>query len=310
MRVPAAVALVVGSLSELLAAVPPIAPVANRVPQPFPFSVTAGPNGTVWTLSNNGGTGAGPFTGNCFSGPGVSVDEGETATSGDAYDVAYTLWIDGAIFAVGTADVAGTTVTAGPLTMSGLTVTRQLFFSPTRQVVRVLDSFQNPTAATVGVLIQTPVNFGSDAGTEVHATSSGDLVFTTADRWLVTSDGGPSDPVNTTVLYGPGASALTAAAVTQSVFECSNPDGAGWTFNLSVPAGATRRLLFFGGLEDMLGTGNTVAGAIANAAIFDDAMALHNTTDLTSGLTAAELLEIANWDFSFVPVELQSFEVE
>src|SRR5687767_10314822 len=165
MRLPAAVALVVLSLPELLAAATPVAdaaaaraekarreaarragvprmalPTANRVPQPFPFSVTAGPNGTVWTLSNNGGTGAGPFTGICFSGPGVSVDEGDTATAVDAYDVAYTLWIDAAIFAAGTADVVGTTVTAGPLTMSGLSVTRQLFFSPTRQVVRVLDS--------------------------------------------------------------------------------------------------------------------------------------------------------------------------
>ena len=59
-----------------------------------------------------------------------------------------------------------------------------------------------------------------------------------------------------------------------------------------------------------LGTGNTVAGAIANAAVFDDAMVLHRSTDLTSDLTDPVLLEIANWDFSFVPVELQTFMIE
>lgn len=334
MRLPAALAFAVLCMPELLAAATPgpdaaaradkarrealrradsprvTLPVAGRIPLPFPFSIVAGPNGTVWSLSNNGGTGAGPFSGFCFSGPGVSIDETDTASSNDGYDVAYTLWVDSAIFASAVADVTGTTVTAGPVAMSGLNVTRQLFFSPTRQVVRVLNSFQNPTAGTINVVVQTPVNFGSDALTQVQATSSGDLTFTVADRWLITSDDGPFDPVNTTVLYGAGVPVLPPASVTQSVFECSTTAGAGWTFDLSVPAGETRRLMFFGGLEDMLGTGNTVAGAIANAAIFNDAQALHNTTDLTSGLTDTELKEIANWDFSFVPVELQSFEVE
>jgi hypothetical protein len=329
MRLPAAVALVVLCLPKVLAATPvPDAPARaekarrealRRLGVPrltpgtrgivgFPFSVNVGPNGTVWDLSNNGGTGAGPFSGFCFSGPGVSADEAGTKTASDAYDVAYTLWVNGSIFAAATADVTGTTFTVGPVPMSGLNVTRQLFFSPTRQVMRVLDTFQNPTGGTITPVIEMPVNFGSDAGTQVEATSSGDLIFTTADRWLITSDGGPADPVNTTVIWGPGAP-LTPASVTQAVFECSSPDGAGWTFNLPVPAGATRRLLYFAGLEDMLGTGNTVVGAIANAAIFNDAMALHNTTDLTSGLTNAELLQIVNWDFSFVPVELQSFTV-
>ena len=275
----------------------------------FPFSVNVGPNGTVWDLSNNGGTGAGPFSGSCFAGPGVSADEAGTNTASDAFDVAYTLWVNGTIFTIGFVDVTGTTFTTAPVPMSGLNVTRQLYFSPTRQVMRVLDTFHNPTGGILTPVIEVPVNFGSDAGTQIDATSSGDLVFTAADRWLITSDGGPSDPVNTTVLWGAGAP-VTPASVTQTVFECAEPDGAGWTFSLPVPAGATRRLLYFAGLEDMLGTGNTVAGAIANAAIFNDTMALHNTTDLTSGLTNAELLEIANWDFTFVPVELQTFEVE
>lgn len=309
MRLLTAVALAVLCLPDLLSAATR-RPDAVRTPLPFPFDVVAGPNATTWSLGNNAGTGGGPFAGTCFNGPGVAALEAGTATTEDAYDTGYSLWVDGTIFAIGTADLTGTTVTAGPVSMSGLEVTRQLYFSPSRQVMRVLDSFQNATGAPIDVVVAVPVNFGSDAHTVIEATSSGDLVFTVADRWLITSDGQSADPVNTTVLYGPGAPALTPASVTETVFECSEPNGAGWTFNLSVPAGATRRLMAYAGLEDMLGTGNTVAGAIKNAAIFDDAMALHNTTDLTSGLTETELKEIVNWDFSFVPVELQSFRVE
>ena len=285
-------------------------PVAGRVPTPFPFAVTAGPNGTIWFLDNSMGTSGGPFGGSCNGSPGVGATDAGTSATGDAYDNGYGLYVDGTLFATGTADLTGTTVTAGPQVMSGLDVTRQLFFSTTRQVMRVLDSFQNPTAGTINVVVEMPVNFGSDGATVVGATSSGDLIFTTADRWVITSDGGPFDPVNTTVLFGPGAPAITAASVTQTVFSCAATNGVGWTFNLSVPAGATRRLLFFAGLEDMLGAGNTVAGAMTNAAIFDSAVTLHTTTDLTSGLSNAELLQVANWDFSFVPVELQSFEVK
>jgi hypothetical protein len=287
-------------------------PVAGLVPTPFPFTVTAGPNGTFWDLDDTMGTNGGPFGGTCTGSPGMGAVDAGTSGSGDAYDNGYSLYVEGLLFASSTADLTGNTVTAGPIVQpSGLLVTRQLFFSPTRQVMRVLDSFQNNGAGAIAVLAQVPVNFGSDGGTVVGATSSGDLIFTVADRWLITSDGPtPSDPVNTTVLFGPGTPALTPTSVTQTVFDCAATNGAGWTFNLLVPGNTTRRLMYYAGLENMLGTGNTVAGAIANAAIFNNAMTLHNTTDLTSGLTNAELLQIANWDFSFVPVELQSFEVE
>jgi hypothetical protein len=287
-------------------------PVAGRVPTPFPFTVTVGPNGTFWMLDNTQGSSGGPFGGFCNGTPGVGVIDAGTIATGDAYDNGYSIYVEGLIFAAGSADLTGNTVTVGPVVQpSGLSVTRQLFFSPTRQVMRIVDTFQNPTGAGIAVLAQVPVNFGSDGGTFLEATSSGDQNFTIADRWLITSDGPtPSDPVNTGVLFGPGTPAVTPTSVTQTVYDCATPDGSGWTFNFLVPGGATRRLMFYAGLEDMLGTGNTAAGALANAAIFNDAMAMHNTTDLTSGLTNAELLQIVNWDFTFVPVELQSFGVE
>ena len=311
------IAFVVSLPTLLLGATPDVPrialPVAGRTVTPFPFSVTAGPNGTEWFLVNDAGSG-GAFAGTCDGTPAVGITEAQTNSSGDAYDNGYILWAQGSRFSIGTADLTGSTVTAGPVTLSGLSVTRQLYFSLTRQVMRDLTSFFNPTGATINVLVDVPINFGSDGGTVIGATSSGDLNFTIADRWVITSDGAvPSDPVNTTVFAGPngpGGPFIFVQAVTQTVFDCAATNGVGWSYNVSVPPGITRRLLFFAGLENMLGTGNTVPGAIANAAIFNDTMALHGTTDLTSGLSNAELLEVRNWDFSFLPVELQSFEVQ
>ena len=282
----------------------------GEAPITLPTTVTAGPDGTSWFVDDTNGS-SGPFSGTCDGTPALGIVDAGSSDSGDAYDNAYPLWVNGTIFTVGTTvDLTGTTMTAGPLAMSGLNVTRELFFSPTRQVMRVLDSFQNPGGGPINVTVEIPINFGSDGGTIVQATSSGDTTFTVADRWLITSDSGPSDPVNTTVLYGPGTPALTPASVTVTVFDCAATNGAGWTFNLSVPAGATRRLLYFAGLEDMVTGTNTVAGAQANVVVFNDVLVLNSTTDLLSGLTVPQLLEIANWDMTPVPVELQSFEVE
>ena len=46
--------------------------------------------------------------------------------------------------------------------------------------------------------------------------SSGDTLFTTADRWVVTDDDAPvgGDPAVTHVLFGPGAVAVTPAPMT------------------------------------------------------------------------------------------------
>jgi hypothetical protein len=280
-------------------------------PITLPTLVTTGPDGTNWFIDDTSGS-PGAFAGFCDGSPGLGIIDAGSSDSGDAYDNGYPLWVNGAIFTVGTTvDLTGTTLTAGPLGMSGLNVTRELFFSPTRQVMRVLDSFQNPGGGPINVTVEIPVNFGSDGSTVVQDTSSGDTTFTVADRWLITSDTfGPSDPVNTTVLYGPGTPALTPASVTETVFDCAAPNGAGWTFNLSVPAGATRRLLYFAGLEDMVTGANTVAGAQANVVVFNDVLVLNSTTDLLSGLTLPLLLEVVNWDMSPLPVELQSFEVK
>lgn len=275
---------------------------ASAAPVLLPQDIAIGPGATLWSIAHTGGTSTGaPFTGQCVGLPGFTIEDARAASNSsfDAYDNAWSPFIDGAIFSPGdTVDLTGTVLTAGPVNMSGLNVSYQLRFSSTAQLARLKVYFANPTAADIAASVQVPINFGSDLFTVVNATSSGDLAVTTGDRWVVTSDGGPNDPVNTTVLYGPGAPAVTPSSVTQAVFDCSDTNGIGATFDISVPAFSGRSLMFFAGLGSILGTGNTIAGAILNAARFNSNATLTSLDPtLFNDLTSDQIQAILNWDF-------------
>ncbi len=226
--------------------------------------------GPLWHLTNTLGTSTGdPFTGTCGQQPGFGITDASTNGNGDAFDDGYMVFIDGNVFvAPNTIDRTGNTLTAGAVSMSGLDVTVQYHFFSDRQLARILVTFQNPTGGDIAVNVQVPVNFGSDNNTTILATSSGDLVLDGLDRWVVTSDGDPvnGDAVNTTVFAGPNGT--LPSAITQTVFSCSGFNGVGVTFNVGVPAGGQRSLMFFAGLGDIEGNTNTATGpggAVPNA---------------------------------------------
>ena len=265
---------------------------ASAAPVSLPQFV-AGPAGATWSVQNTGGTSGGAFGGSCSGSPGLGVVDASAFSAGDAFDWAYQVVVDGNFFvAPGTVDLTGSTLTAGPVALSGLDVTYSFHASTVVYGARVLARFHNPSGSTINATVQVPVNFGSDGGTTVRATSSGDLVVTLADRWVVTSDSGPYDPVNTTALWGTNAS-LTPSAITQTVFNCAGTEGLGVTFNLSVPAGQTRALMFFAGLGNVTSNANTIAGAIASAPLFDSLASV--PADLIADLTPADIAQVVNW---------------
>ena len=272
--------------------------VAVGAPASLPLSVMPGVGATNWVVSNTGGTSSGSaFSGICDRTSGFTI---ETATSADgssgAYDFAHSMWVNGAIFdAPASVDLTGNTVTAGPVPMWGLDVSMEYAFSDVVQGGRIRARFTNPTFFPIDITVEMPMNSGASPFT-IQATSSGDTVFTTADRWVVTSEGDPpNDPVNTTVLWGQRA-AVTPSFVTETVFGCGGVDGIGVTFDITIPANSTRQLLFFAGLGDMVGLNNTVTGAITNAAMFD--INADIDPSLLAGIPTAELREIMNWQLS------------
>src|ERR1051326_4337717 len=204
----------------------------------------------------------------------------------DAYDDFWAVTVNanayGPTAATMTPGDFGTTVVGDVMSLSGLDVTQRYTALADSPMLRVLLSLANPTGAPISASVVVSGNLGSDTDTTIEASSSGDTTFTEADRWLITSDGATaSDPVNTFVFFGPGASVLptTASIVTDEISV---------TFAVTVPAGATQNLLFFSRLAQ------TASDAAASATAFD-AVASAEAAGFLAGLSAADRTATVNW---------------
>jgi hypothetical protein len=190
----------------------------------------------------------------------------------------------------------GTTVTGSVQVLAGLNVSGQMYFSPTKAVVRTMLILQNPSGAPVSVVVGNYNNLGSDATTTIIGTSSGDATFDATDNWFVSCQESVSpgtcdsslDPVITFALQDAAPTSVRATNLAP-VFANGN-DNPNFDYNVTVPAGATRRVIIFGQLSD------TPAHAQADAALFNSAASL-NGTDYLHGLTAQQLSEVVNWKF-------------
>jgi Tol biopolymer transport system component len=253
-----------------------------------------GPGGSSWFINNLGGTDNGlPTGGFCASTPGLTVFDASLGNQGDAFDNGLTLWVNDTVFvAPPIVDLAGQTYTAGPVAMAGLNVTMQYYAASQSGTLRTVARFDNPSGSPIPVIVKWLTNVGSDGATQVVGSSSGDAAFTAADRWVVTRDGGPFDPVNTHVLFGPGNPPVTPLSVSQVVFNCADTQGIFAQYSLQVPAGGTQALLFF----NQLNPGQDQA--LAGAAAFDSS---NLDGDLLAGLGLAERAQVQNWQLATAP---------
>ncbi|MFL5331529.1 MAG: hypothetical protein ACJ8C4_21780 [Gemmataceae bacterium] len=256
----------------------------------LPGNVTAA--GVSWNVANN--TNPGNTAGVATGGFGI-VDAKFTALNGksDAYDGAFCMGVNGTQFADpdGTVDLTGTTVTSDVVTLSGLDVTVEYFFDSNSATIRALYTYSNPSGADISATVVWGNNLGSDSGTVLDQTSSGDATLDATDRWLVTSDGATNnDPINTWVRYGPGT-----VLQPSSTLQTPAPNNGLYTeqFDITVPAGQTRRLMFFGQLHN----DDDPTNAVSDAAVFDENATIANA-GLLSGLSSGTLAEVLNWDFS------------
>jgi hypothetical protein len=265
---------------------------ASAAPVSLPQDITTA-LGSTWNLTNTGDTDGGAFSGSCVGNPGLTIQDAQSANGdSDMYDNAFGIWVDNVAFvAPATVDLTGTTLTAGPVALSGLDTTVQYHFSDVVEAVRSLVTFTNPSAGPITVTVEVANNFGSDSSTTVVGTSSGDTAYTLADSWVTTWD--TSSEINTTAFATPGATVMPDS-YTQTVFSCAGPEGMGATFTLTVPAGATQSLVFFGGIAEIDGTGDTdTANAMANAMMFESLSTIDSS--LTSDLSPAQVAQIVNY---------------
>lgn len=276
-----------------------LAPVARA--QLDSLQNSLGGNGASWNFGNTNGVRR----------PGLLVPEGEADRSvsgfglddastgglGQALDTSATLWINNEQFSDDNFTSGNGIVTAGPVALQGVSITVQHSAVVSGPILRSLVSIANPSGSPV-TLSSLEWIFSEVGGDEnaTRATSSGDTNFTTEDRWTVSSDSdgtfAPGVPAVLYVLYGPGSPANTTASVATRVYQVgvasNNQRGMNAKFGpLTIPAGATRRLLFFTGLY------LSNAEAAAGAAQFGQL-----STCPFVGIPANQLAEIVNWSLA------------
>jgi hypothetical protein len=263
---------------------------------PSPLTLPAAPtfSGIQWHIANN--TDGIPLAG---TGLGIT-DATQTAGAGghsDAYDGAFVLSVNGVVFKNPDAivDLTGSTVTSDPVVLSGLTTTVEYFFSTSSPTIRALYSFKNPSSSPITASLRWNSDLGSDASTIIETTTNGNNTLEASDRWLITSDAAPfNDPVLTWVRSGPGTiQAVPNTERTPSVLNGGALDKYVERFDVTVPAGHTRRLMFFSQLH------STVAEAQSAVSVFDSNASL-TAAGLLAGLSNDQLAEIVNWDFPVV----------
>jgi hypothetical protein len=254
-----------------------------------------GGGGARWFFSNTNGVSGGVEAGLVDRNlPGFAISDAEGGGNPNpGIDSSGTLWINDLQFAVDTWQITNGVLTTSEVVTAGVNVSVQhlaLTDSPTLRSMIVL---RNAGGSTVTVnRIDWVFNEVGGVDNQVRATSSGDLTFSNVDRWLVASDSDGTEsygvPVIGYVLQGNGA-AETVTQTSRTVYRVFGPSsatvGMRATFeSISIPAGATRRLLFFTQLTSTNAEGQSAAiGLETNlgCALFD--------------LSAAARAEVVNW---------------
>lgn len=255
-------------------------------------------SGAVWNFGNSNGVRRPGFIASegeaDRSVPGFGLDDADLGTLGQALNTSATLWINSLQFASNDFSTSNGVITAGPVITQGVSVTVQHAVVVNGPLLRSLISFSN-TSGTPVTLNSIEWIFSEVGGDEnaTRATSSGDANFTVEDRWLVSSDTDgafpPSVPVVLYVLYGPGTPAKTLASQAVRVYQVGTPSNNQRGMNaifgpLTIPAGATQRLLFFTGLY------------ASNAAAVSAAAEFNQTTSCPFvGIPTNQRSEIVNW---------------
>lgn len=170
--------------------------------------------------------------------------------------------------------------------IGGLAVERRVFVPTNDEFARWTNTFTNTTGAAITFNMITGNNLGSDSGTTIVTSSSGDAAVTTADQWVTTfqnfSGNESSDPRLGHVFGQAGALEQIAG-----VSFANGDDNPFWHYNLTLQPGQTQSIVNFA-------TGQpTRADAAAKAA---QLTSLAGTA--ASCMSAQELAQTVNYTVS------------
>ena len=213
----------------------------------------------------------------------------------DAFDGAAGIAVNRLPFNPPTGQVDLTTTSAGtfiktitPQNFSGVDASLHYFMSTSSRTLRSVGVFTNNTGTAQTIAVAFGGNLGSDSGTQILATSSGDQVLQVAlDRFVISNDSDvtESDPTLTWTFFGPGGK----TADTGQYADGNGLIGEEWTLTLA--PGQTQELMWFTQFNDDLAEAQSLLSLVANVGALEAA-------GLLSGLSAEDLAAIQNWSFS------------
>jgi hypothetical protein len=191
------------------------------------------------------------------------------------------------------------------VSIGGLDVQRKIFLPATGMPgARILNLITNPGSAPVTTSIQVgdvqsadnDGDLGSDDSTAVRATSSGDLFFSPADFWGVTSDDATtnSDLALAHVIDGPGG-ADRVDLVTLTGTDSDPADNLTYRWeNVTIPPGQTVAYMSFEVQQGVAGASAPTENA--NAAALADAYQNADPSEIYAGMSQAEISALRNWN--------------
>ena len=274
---------------------------------PVPLDQAVGLDGHTWTITNEGGfDDATPPE--CEGQPALAVEDATTPGNSDAFDEAYLLTVGGTVLADGDGTVdrrtegADEVLTADPVALAGLEVTVQYRVFDGGDVLRQLVTLTNPGGAPVATPVAVHHNWGSDDDTEVHASESGDRVLDAGDRWVITTESDPATP-GERALGRPDqhlGALRTRDRADLAVVGGAPPrrttvpgqEGLTATFDVTVPAGSTRHLVFFGRISDPDEVTDNDEAVTNLSRVYGP---MSTTSPLWAGIDAAQQAAVLNW---------------
>ncbi|NQD80549.1 hypothetical protein HP436_10205, partial [Pseudomonas sp. CrR14] len=214
-----------------------------------------------WDIGNNG-----------------SISDG----SSDAYDGGQNLTVNGQGMpgvSFGKLRLNGREVTLPAQNVNGgLRVSRKIYVPADKSYARFLELIENPTDSVMIVPVSISGNLGSDSGTRIINTSSGDMVFDASDYYVLSDDNTDNggDPAMGH-LFGDGNSSAKPTSATMS------GDNYAFTWNLTLQPHSRQVLMHY---------------AVQNYARAETQRILDELSSATfeeAGLTVEEHAQLINW---------------
>lgn len=254
-----------GTIGVAVAALPTPPDVVTDGGPSFDYNLTSG-LGAIYDIQSDG-----------------ELDDGRSSSNqGDACDDCNQLRVDGSLFPFGTGGVVedNSELRLGPVSLSGLDVTRLVWVSPVTDLLRYTEVLSNPSGAAISASITLTSNLGADSSSQVVATSSGDAAADAADTWIAYNDANLTGTDPTTFFwFGNATSFVSDTGATNQLVV---------TYDVTVPVGGQVTIVhFFAALSDPQDQGS-IAAVAADVNTFDSLGGMQ-PADFASNITGVTL---------------------